>query len=147
MILLLLPTLLLIMSGCTFGGSRVESSRWETISFKKMGEDAGRGIVNVSFCWMEVPHKVKERVKKEPVHGPFNVVGGTLRGAFGALSGSIYGARRGVGGVFEFALSPFPPYGPLMYPAYPPYLAGEKGEKEKISGCHKKSLDPDRICN
>ena len=38
---------------------------------------------------------------------------------------------RGLGGVCEVILSPFPPYCPLMTPAYPPYFESEKKSEKK----------------
>jgi hypothetical protein len=50
------------------------------------------------------------------------------------LGGDGDTVERAVGGVVEVGLSPFPPYDPLMEPAFPPYLnsTGRKGDgKEK----------------
>jgi putative exosortase-associated protein (TIGR04073 family) len=106
-------------------------SAGETFSFKAAGNELGRGTVNVAFCWFEIPHEIKARVSKPNSGRPFCAVSNTFKIAFGALNGTVWAVERAAGGAVEVALSPFPPYNPLMKPAYPPYLNPSNCPKEQ----------------
>lgn len=94
-----------------------------TFSFTGSATQFGRGLVNVGFCWLEIPHEIKERLAEGRGDGRiFNPISATVRIALGTVKGSIKTVERAAGGVLEVALFPFPPYRPLMNPAWPPYL-------------------------
>jgi putative exosortase-associated protein (TIGR04073 family) len=116
--------LLSLGAGCArYRPAHLESgSPTEMFSFKAAGSELGRGTVNIAFCWFEIPHEIKARVSKPNSGHPFCAVSNTFKIAFGALNGTIWAVERATGGAVEVALSLFPPYDPLMKPAYPPYL-------------------------
>ena len=101
-------------------------------SLKGTGRELGRGVTNVAFCWLELPASVEHGIRRHNPDNPFGIISSTFGAVFGTIGGTIRTVRRGVGGVVEVALSPFPPYDPLMHPAYPPYLGLAKApEREK----------------
>lgn len=103
------------------GESRPDESK--TFSFTGSAVQFGRGLVNAGFCWLEIPHEIKNRLAEGRGDGRiFNPVSATVRIALGTVKGSVKTVERAVGGVLETAFSPFPPYRPLMDPAWPPYL-------------------------
>jgi putative exosortase-associated protein (TIGR04073 family) len=94
--------------------------------------EAGRGVTNVAFCWLELPAAVEDRVRRGGPGHPFGIISTTFDVVFGTICGTVRTVQRGVGGVVEVGLSPFPPYEPLMDPAFPPYLNFRKApDKEK----------------
>ena len=111
-----------------------ENVREEPPSVKGSASEFGRGVTNVALCWLELPYELENGIRdgSKPgigglFHTAWNIVGGTVKGTLGT-------AGRAVGGVLEVAFSPFPPYNPLMQPAFPPYLnflAKEKPDSEK----------------
>jgi putative exosortase-associated protein (TIGR04073 family) len=109
-----------IMTGCTLwksmdGAERVPE---ESFSLKGAGVQLSRGTVNMGMCWLEIPYNMEKEVQK----ADDNALSFALAGASGAVFGTVQGANRIVGGVFEILFSPFPPYGPIMCPGWPPYL-------------------------
>ena len=120
-VLLLGVGLAALMAGCG-ATPRAQTSEAEGFSLAGTGRECGRGVVNVTLCWLEIPYEVEAGIRKKPISGPFDAVGATLRGALGVVSGAVSGVERIIGGTLEVLLSPFPPYGPLMDPPYPPYL-------------------------
>jgi putative exosortase-associated protein (TIGR04073 family) len=103
----------------------------ETFSLKGTGHELGRGVTNIALCWLEVPHEIEARVRESDSGRPFGIVSNAFGAALGALNGAIWGVERAVGGAFEVVLSPFPPYDPIMKPAYPPYLNFQKKAPEE----------------
>ena len=118
----------LLASGCSTAARRPETPEYG-FSLKGTGRQVGRGLTNVALCWLEVPYHVEKQVGESPMGHPFDVIGSTLSGALGVVNGAIWGVGRGLGGVIEVVLSPFPPYEPLMKPAYPPYVGRAKESK------------------
>ena len=105
-----------IMTGCTLwksmdGAERVPE---ESFSLKGAGVQLSRGTVNMGMCWLEIPYNMEKEVQK----ADDNALSFALAGASGAVFGTVQGANRIVGGVFEILFSPFPPYGPIMCPGW-----------------------------
>jgi len=88
----------------------------------------GRGAANVGFCWLEIPREIEAAVRENRPGHPFSAIEALFDTAIGAVDGTVWAFERAVGGAFEMVLSPFPPYDPLMEPAYPPYLNFAGGE-------------------
>lgn len=105
----------------------------ENFCLKGTGHELGRGVTNIAFCWLEIPHEIEARVREGDSGRPFGVVSNAFDAALGAINGAIWGVERAVGGAFEVLLSPFPPYDPIMEPAYPPYLNFKKPSEEEPS--------------
>ena len=91
-------------------------------SLKGTAMEFSRGVVNVAFCWLEIPHEIEHRVREDRSDGLFDFVSSAFNVASGAVCGTLKAAGRGCNGCVEMLLSPFPPYGPLTEPALPPYL-------------------------
>jgi len=125
--LILAFSLLIFVSGC-FSCLRREKARdgTEKISLKGTGRQMARGGVNMALCWLELPHEMEEGIQENNSHGPFGLVSNAFHIAFGALRGAVWSVERCAGGAVEIAFSPFPPYDPIMHPAYPPYVKPEK---------------------
>jgi len=123
--------LLLLGAGCITIGSSHEDVP-QGFSPKGTVCEAGRGATNVAFCWLEVPAAVEGRIRRGGPGHPFGIISTTFDVVFGTICGTVRTVKRGVGGVVEVGLSPFPPYEPLMDPAFPPYLNFRKApDKEK----------------
>ena len=124
---------LLMATGCITIGSSHECKEHahESVSLKGTGRELGRGVTNVAFCWLELPSAVEHGIRGHSHDGPFCIIGSTFGAVFGTIGGTVHTVKRGVGGVVEVALSPFPPYDPLMHPAYPPYLGFAKAPERK----------------
>ena len=103
----------------------------EPFCLKGTGHELGRGVTNIALCWLEIPHEIEARVREGHSGSPFGVVSNAFDAALGAINGTMWGAERAVGGAFEVLLSPFPPYNPIMEPAYPPYLNFKKASEEE----------------
>ena len=102
------------------------------LSPKGTVREIGRGTTNVAFCWLELPAAVEGRIRRGGPGHPFGIISTTFDVVFGTVCGTVRTVQRGVGGVVEVGLSPFPPYEPLMDPAFPPYLNFRKApDKEK----------------
>ena len=130
----------LLGTGCaTYGPAQVgRGAEPEPLSLKGTGRELGRGVTNIVFCWLEIPRDVEYRVRRKASGHPFGVVSGVFHGAVGTVIGSISALQRAVGGAFEVVLSPFPPYEPLMEPAYPPYLNfGQRAKGKPEAGKEK----------
>ena len=121
-------SVVILVSGCSMNTRRPETPE-ERFSLKGTGRQLGRGLTNVGLCWLEVPYQVERQVGETPIDHPFDVIGCGLSGAVGVVNGAIWGVGRGLGGVIEVVLSPFPPYEPIMKPAYPPYIGRAKESK------------------
>lgn len=111
----------LALAGCGMSTPRAYAPQ-ERFSLSGTGHQLGRGVTNLALCWLEIPYQVEAHVGNDRIQRPFDVVGTILSGAVGAVEGTVWGVGRGLGGIVEVVLSPFPPYGPLMSPAYPPYI-------------------------
>jgi len=73
-----------------------------------------RGLVNVSFGWLEIPRQMV-KVKKAEGHE----ISGELAGAFwGPLKGLTYFLGRAIVGSYEVATFLIPTYKPLVRPEY-----------------------------
>ena len=119
---------LVALAGCS---SHLRGAKDASDVFSAGGsaKEMGRGLANVVLSWLEIPKGIQSKVReKGPNPSIFETVTGTV---FGAGSGVVNGVERAVGGVYETAMSPFPPYDPLMSPAYPPYLFADDGDKEE----------------
>jgi len=116
--------LLLVAVGCgTHRPARVgRKAEPETFSIKGTGCELGRGVTNIALCWLEIPYEIEGRIRENRQDAPFSVVANVFDAALGTINGAVWGVERALGGAFEIVLSPFPPYGPLMEPAFPPYL-------------------------
>jgi putative exosortase-associated protein (TIGR04073 family) len=126
--------LLFASTGCgSYRPARVgRGGDQEAFSLKGTGCELGRGAANIAFCWLEVPHEIEARVREDRSGRPFSVISGVFSALLGTIDGTIWAAERAIGGAFEIVLSPFPPYEPIMEPAYPPYLNfGKKKGAEK----------------
>ena len=133
-LIVLSACLLLLATGCITIGSSHECREHghESVSLAGTGREFGRGVTNVAFCWLELPCSVEHGIRRHSSDGPFGIIGSTFGAVFGTIGGTIHTVKRGVGGTVEVALSPFPPYDPLMRPAYPPYLGFTKApDREK----------------
>ena len=116
------------VSGCSSHLKDAKEVR-DVFSAGGSAKEMGRGLANVVLSWLEIPKGIETKVRaKGPNPSIFETVTGTV---FGAGSGVVNGVERAVGGVYETAMSPFPPYEPLMSPAYPPYLFADDREEEK----------------
>ena len=124
---------LVLVTGCgTYRPAQVGGKRrQETLSIKGTGCELGRGITNIAFCWLEVPHEAEARIRENRSGRPFSVITNVFDGALGVINGTIWAVERAIGGTFEVVLSPFPPYDPIMEPAFPPYLDFGKTPKEE----------------
>jgi len=83
-----------------------------------------RGFVNVAFSWMEIPREIQAKGSMPCGKGCCGLLRNpTVCTAHALVSGTAMGAVKGgfraVGGAFEMALAPLPPYGPVMEPPYP----------------------------
>lgn len=121
-----------MMMGCTLwrsmdGAERVPN---EPFSLKGAGVQLGRGTVNMGMCWLEIPYNMEKEVRK----ADDNALSFALAGASGAVFGVVQSANRIVGGAFEILFSPFPPYGPIMCPGWPPYLGPKASEPSGDEG-------------
>ena len=138
----LITMICLMVSGCaTYRPARIGSKGdSEPFSLKGTGGEFGRGLMNISFCWLEIPHEVEARIRDDDSGHPFSIISNTFSAILGIVSGTVWSVERAVGGTFEIIFSPFPPYSPIMNPAYPPYLNfGKDSEQEECtSGCEKK---------
>lgn len=138
----LITMICLVVSGCaTYRPAKIGSKGDnEPFSLKGTGCESGRGIVNIGFCWLEIPHEVEARIRKNDSGHPFSIIPNTFSAALGIVGGTVCSVERVFGGTFEIILSPFPPYSPIMNPAYPPYLNfGKDSEQEECtSECEKK---------
>ena len=130
--------LVCLATGCaTYRPSKVgRGTTGESFSLKGTGGESGRGIVNIAFCWFEIPHEVEARIRENDSGHPFSIVSNAFDAALGAANGAVWGAERAIGGACELALSAFPPYDPIMKPGYPPYLnSGKVSEEELQEDC------------
>lgn len=109
-----------LAGGCASLAEQGEDER--TPSLMGTGREMGRGLTNVALCWLEIPNEVETRIRKNRTGHPFNVLANAFHVVFGTLGGAVDTAERACGGAVEIILSPFPPYGPIMEPALPPYL-------------------------
>jgi hypothetical protein len=126
--LIVLCGLVLWAGGCAVccpGAEEQETPR--RASLRGTGRETGRGLLNVGFCWLEIPAGAEEGVRKEKIEGGLDIVGAFLRGTWGLLGGTVDGLGRGIGGIFEVLLSPFPPYDPIQNPPCPPYFGCPSG--------------------
>lgn len=103
----------------------------ETFSLRGTANESGTGIVNIAFCWLEIPCEIKGRLRDNKWNRIWCIIPNSFDILFGTTRGASRGIMRGIGGVCEVILSPFPPYCPLMTPAYPPYFESEKNAEEK----------------
>ena len=113
----------------------------ETFSLRGTANESGIGIINIAFCWLEIPCEIKGRLRDNKWNRIWCIIPNSFDILFGTTRGASRGIMRGLGGVCEVILSPFPPYCPLMTPAYPPYFESEKKleEKENDSECTKEN--------
>ena len=103
----------------------------ETFSLRGTANESGTGMVNIVFCWLEIPCEIKGRLRDNKWNRIWCIIPNSFDILFGTTRGASRGIMRGLGGVCEVILSPFPPYCPLMTPAYPPYFESEKNTEEK----------------
>ena len=123
--------ILVSLSGCFCCMKRKGAMEEEKPSLKGTAREMGRGGVNMTLCWLELPHEIERSVRERDSIGPFGLVANAFRIAFGTVRGAVWSAERCAGGAVEIALSPFPPYEPIMDPAYPPYVKQEKKIEHK----------------
>ena len=123
-------------TGCTTTLAGAEKAEVREFSIEGTGRELGRGVTNVALCWLEIPREVEARLAEEPIAGPTGGLLAVARGSIGLVSGALAGTGRLVVGVCEILLSPFPPYDPLLDPAYPPYVAdcAEAAAEEQEEG-------------
>jgi putative exosortase-associated protein (TIGR04073 family) len=121
--MVLAVSLLFSGTGCITSHARRED---QDVSLKGTGREFARGAANVAFCWLELPSEIEARIRDDSPGDPFSIVRNVFDVTFGVVCGTIRTVERAVGGVVEIGLSPFPPYEPLMDPAYPPYLKAAK---------------------
>jgi len=88
-----------------------------------------RGVTNVACCWMEIPYEVEASLRETKTKSPFGLFSHSFAAAFATVRGSLWTVERATGGIVEMGISPFPPYDPIMKPAYPPYLNKKSGEE------------------
>ncbi len=112
-----------------------ESDVPEGFSPKGTACEAGRGVTNVAFCWLELPAAVEGKIRRGSPGHPFGIISTSFDVVFGTVCGTVRTVQRGVGGVFEVGLSPFPPYEPLMDPAFPPYLNLQRAPAKEECRC------------
>lgn len=105
-------------------------------SFMGTGREFTRGIANMAFCWLELPHEIEGKIRDNNPDAPFGMITSSIAATLGAIKGTFWTTDRFVGGAVEIALSPFPPYEPIMHPGYPPYLNSRK---------NKEFQDPERM--
>lgn len=136
-VLVLSVCLMLLLSGCVTidlsRGSREDGP--QGLSPKGTVCMAGRGVTNVAFCWLELPSAVEDRIRRGGPGHPFGIISTTFDVLFGTVCGTVRTVQRGVGGVVEVGLSPFPPYEPLMDPAFPPYLNLQRAPAKEKCCC------------
>lgn len=141
----LLLTTFVLLALCAATSARAEEekpvpvcteplSAGHPFSCKGYLRQVGRGLVNVACCWTEIPYEIKRRLDAKDnlemlgvFTNTYNVVAGTAAGAFHTVT-------RCVGGIYEVTFAPFPPYDPLMCPAYPPYMFCGCNLPAKIEG-------------
>ena len=130
-------SLMFLATGCIISGPSCtrREAREQSLSLKGTGHQFGRGVTNVAFCWLELPSEIGEHVRDYGPGNPFGILPTALGITFGTVSGSFRAVERAVGGVFEIGLSPFPPYEPLMHPAFPPYAESIKAPCEEGCSC------------
>jgi len=136
----LIMSLTVVAIGCIAANGSYGRDNTGLAGFSLRGTcgEFGRGVTNVAFCWLEVPCEVETRVRGNSPGDPFSIVANVFDIAFGTIGGTFRTAGRAAGGAAEIGLSPFPPYDPLMDPAYPPYVklaarsGGPKAESREI---------------
>lgn len=74
----------------------------------------GRGLNNVAFCWIEIPHTAAERAEKGE-RWPIAIVAGLTQGVFNAVSRAVVGVYEV--GTFPIA-NPSGDFGPLLEPEF-----------------------------
>ena len=121
--MVLAVSLLFSGTGCITSCARRED---QDVSLKGTGREFARGAAIVAFCWLELPSEIEARIRDYGPGDPFGILPTVLGITFGTVSGSFRAVERAVGGMVEIGLSPFTPYGPLMEPAFPPYLPAAK---------------------
>ncbi len=99
------------------------------LSLTGTAKELSRGATNVGLCWLEIPQDIQERLSDNQPGEPFPILAGSVDLVLGTVFGAVNGVRRGVGGLFEVVLSPFPPYDPLLTPPLPPYLKPKPTEE------------------
>ena len=136
-VLVLSVCLMILLSGCvTIDLSRgCREDGHQGLSPKGTACMAGRGVTNVAFCWLELPSAVEDRIRRGGPGHPFGIISTTFDVLFGTVCGTVRTVQRGVGGVVEVGLSPFPPYEPLMDPAFPPYLNFQRAPAKEERSC------------
>jgi len=136
-VLMLCACLMLLETGCvTIDLSRgCSEDDPQGLSPKGTVYEAGRGVTNVAFCWLELPAAVEGRIRRGGPGHPFGIISTTFDVVFGTVCGTVRTVQRGVGGVVEVGLSPFPPYEPLMDPAFPPYLNRQRAPAKEECRC------------
>ena len=93
-------------SECTPGVVNTQDMRYPKSPFNKLG----RGVINATTCWIEIPAEVCRVSEKK---GP--IVGCTL----GLAEGFFTTLLRGATGIFDAVTFIIPPYNkPLMQPEY-----------------------------
>jgi len=110
-----------LLTGCASSKSRSHHAK-EPLSLRGTGRECGRGVVNVAFCWLEIPDDIEHQVRSNYDPSLGGVVGTSVDIVEGAVSGTFGTVERAMTGVFEIVLCPFPPYGPMAKPGLPPYL-------------------------
>jgi putative exosortase-associated protein (TIGR04073 family) len=129
-------SLLFLVTGCiVLGGSSRAREEEQRVSLRGTGRELVRGAANVGLCWLEIPSEIEAHIRDHSPGNPFGIVSPVFGVTFGTISGSVRGVERAIGGIFEIGLSPFPPYEPLMDPAFPPYLKSIKPPCKKGCGC------------
>jgi putative exosortase-associated protein (TIGR04073 family) len=103
----------------------------ESFSFKGTGRELSRGVTNMAFCWLELPHEIECKIRDNNPDAPFGMISSSIAAALGAIKGTLWTVDRFVGGAVEIAFSPFPPYDPIMHPGYPPYLNFKKRKQSE----------------
>jgi putative exosortase-associated protein (TIGR04073 family) len=83
---------------------------------------AGRGLANITCCWLELPYQIKTHLEDQKEERPTTVFVPLYDFVAGTVHGTVATAERLVGGTIEVITSPIPTYGPLMNPPYPPFL-------------------------
>ena len=129
-------SLLFLATGCIVGaGSSRAREEEQRVSLKGSAGEFARGVANVGFCWLELPSEIEAHIRENSPGNPFGIISPVFAVTFGTISGTFRAVERAAGGVVEVALSPFPPYEPLMDPALPPYLASIKLPCKKSCTC------------
>jgi hypothetical protein len=97
-----------------------------------------RGVTNVGFCWFEVIEGAQQSLVAHKGWGLCGILDKSIHLPFAVAGGALHGAERAVSGVVETAFSPFPPYGPMIDPAWPPYLrSSEDAAGKGVCPCAK----------